>query len=226
MERFKRILKSPVLALGLAPLIFAFSQVVILGYYWTSQGYAGNLTLTISRYVGLSVWSSVLFAICNFAIVTIMFRYYLSLRSSRSTLWFVLSCVQALGFLILSICPHNNFITDPIIREIVNSIHIVSSRLMFLAMFCMALETLRLSHPNHLTALQDISFLKAPKKLLIPKNTTKICVFFAVYGLLYVIVFLAKLDALWGNTLIIETGYIYSFMAFLLLTRKIRASDV
>lgn len=226
MERLKKIIKSPVFALGLTPLIFAFSQFIILGYNWLFKGYAGDLTITISRYVGLNLWTSILFAICNFAIITIMFRYYLSLRKSRSMLWFILCCLQVAGFFVLSIFPHNTFITNQNLRDIVNNIHIIAARTMFISMFGVAIETLRLSCPNRLKFLQNLPLLKTPRTLLIPKNTANVCIFFALYGLIYVTVFLTKLDVTFGNTLIVESGYIYSFMAFLLLTRKIRASDV
>ena len=226
MERLKKAIKSPILALGFTPLIFAFSQIIILGYYWIFEDYAGNLTLTISRYVGLNLWTSILFTICNFAIIAIMFRYYLSLRKSRSMLWFILSCLQASGFFILSIFPHNSFMENQTAREIVSNIHIIAARTMFISMFGMSIETLRLSYPNRLKFLQNLPLLRSPKNLLIPKNTADICAFFALYGLIYVVIFLTKLDVTFGNTLIVESGYIYSFMAFLILTRKIRASDV
>lgn len=224
MDKFKKILKSPALALGLAPLIFALSQLIILGYQWITNGYAGNLTLTVSRYVGLELWTSVLFAIFNLAIIIIMLRYYFSLWKSRSLFWLILGCLQALGFFLLSIFPANVFMESPV-RETVVNIHEFSARLMFISMFVMAFETLRLSYPNHLKFLQKFKLFKSPSKMSFPGITTKISLFFIFYGLIYLFTYLTKFDLIWSRVLILETGYIYAFIAFLLLTRKIKPSD-
>ena len=222
----EQLLKSPALALGLAPLLFGLSQIVILGYNWIFKGYAGNLSLTISRYVGLNLWTSVLFAIFNTAITIIMFRYYLSLRKSRSTLWFILGCLESLSFLALSFFPHNTFIENPDLRELINQIHVKSAHIMFISMFGMAIETIRLSRPNHLKTLQNLPLLKSPKRLLIPKNVARICIAFILYGTFYFTAYLADWPAIKSRILILESGYIYAFMAFLILTRKIRPSDI
>ncbi|MBR2658541.1 hypothetical protein IKD57_01425 [Candidatus Saccharibacteria bacterium] len=222
----EQLLKSPALALGLAPLLFGLSQIVILGYNWIFKGYAGNLSLTVSRYVGLNLWTSILFAIFNTAITIIMFRYYLSLRKSRSTLWFILGCLESLSFLALSFFPHNTFIEDPGLRELVCQIHVKSAHVMFVSMFGMAIETFRLSRPNHLKLLQNLPLLKSPKRLLIPKNVAPICIAFIAYGVFYFTVYLINWTAITNHILILESGYIYAFMAFLILTRKIRTSDI
>ena len=224
MERLKKILKSPALALGLTPLIFALSQIIILGYNWINKGYAGNLSLTVSRYVGLELWTSILFAAFNVFIIVIMLRYYLSLRKSRSTLWFLFGCVQVAGFFLLSIFPHNIFM-EGTAREIVCNIHEVSARAMFIAMFGMTLETLRLSYPNHLKFLQNLPLLKSPKQLAFPKITAPVCIFFFIYGIVYAISYATRWAPIWNHVLVLETGYIYAFMAFLILTRTTKPSD-
>ena len=220
MDRLKKILKSPALALGLTPLIFAPSQLIILGYNWTQKGYAGDLTLTVSRYVGLELWTSVLFAVFNLVITLIMFRYYFALKKQRSTLWFIFGCIQVAGFLLLSIFPHNIFMEGQA-REIVINIHEVSARAMFISMFGMAIETLRLSYPNHLKFLQNLPLLRAPKNLAFPKITTPVCLFFITYGIVYAISYATRWAPIWDRVLILETGYIYAFIAFLLLTRRV-----
>lgn len=220
MERLKKIFKSPALALGLTPLIFALSQIIILGYNWISQGYAGNLSLTVSRYVGLNLWTSILFAAFNVVIAIVMLRYYISLRKSRSTLWFIFGCIQVTGFLALSIFPHNVFMEEQL-REVVSNIHEISARAMFISMFGMALETLRLSYPNHPKFFQNLPLLKSPNKLSFPKITTPVCIFFIIYGIIYAIAYSTRWAPIWDYVLILETGYIYAFMAFLLLTRRV-----
>ncbi|MBQ9017349.1 hypothetical protein IJ103_03895 [Candidatus Saccharibacteria bacterium] len=225
MKKLKSLLKSPALALGLTPALFALSQLVILGYYWLANGYAGNLTLTISRYVGLELWTSILFAIFNLAIIIIMLRYYFSLKNSRSPLWLIFGLLQVLGFALLSIFPHNSFMSGDA-RTVIVNLHEFSARLMFISMFAMAFETLRLSHPNHLKFLQKFKLFQTKSSPSLPAATTKVSVFFIIYGLVYLFAYSTKLPLIWDRVLILETGYIYAFMAFLLLTRKIKKKDL
>ncbi|MBQ7040668.1 hypothetical protein IJN73_01195 [Candidatus Saccharibacteria bacterium] len=226
MKNIGKILKSPALALGLTPLIFTLSQIIVLSYYWLNKGYAGDFSLTVSRYVGLELWTSILFAVFNLAIIVIMFRYYLSLRKSRSLLWFIFGCVQVAGFLLLSIFPHNAFIEDPTAREIVSTIHEYSARAMFIAMFGMTLETLRLSYPSHLKFLRNLPLLRAPKNLSFPKITAPVCYLFLLYGIVYGISYTTRWRPIWDYVYILETGYIYAFIVFLLLTRRITKTQI
>ena len=219
MTRLKKILNSPVLALGLTPLIFAISQIIILGFYWLNKGYAGDFTITVSRYVGLELWSSILFAICNLAIIIIMFRYYLYLRPSRSKLWFIFGCLQVAGFSLLSIFPANAFMPSPV-REVVVNIHEVSARVMFASMLLMAAETLRFTFPNHLKFLQKLSLTKFPKNIIFLKTATPACIAFIALGCLYLSAFFFKSPLYENFVLITETSYIYGFIAFLLLTQS------
>lgn len=181
-------------------MIFAFSQVIILGYYWIIEGYFGNLTLTISRYVGLELWSSILFCVCNIIIAVLLLRYFISVRKRFSIIWFLLSLVEVVGFLGLSFFPHIGFGSEET-RLIFADIHITFARMMFIAMFCMGLERLRIA------VLKD-------------NIATKATLAFLAYGLIYVIGYMAKWNVLWESMLIWETGYIYVFMAMLVLTRR------
>lgn len=198
----KKYLK-PQYGIAIAPLVFAFSQVIILGYNWIFGGYFGNISLTVSKYVGLDVWSSVLFAICNFVIGFLMVRYYLYAYKSLSKLWLVLGFIQLFGFIGLSIFPHVAFLTGDI-KEFVVNLHIMLARIMFFAMFGMALERLRIAcgRDNR------------------NKFAAKICLAFLVYGIIYVFGYFIKDSFLWHIMLLWETGYIYAFMGMLILTRK------
>ena len=198
----KKYLK-PQYGIAIAPLVFAFSQVVILGYNWIFGGYFGNISLTVSKYVGLDVWSSVLFAICNFLIGFLMVRYYLYAYKSLSKLWLVLGFIQLFGFIGLSIFPHVAFLTGDI-KEFVVNLHIMLARIMFFAMFGMALERLRIAcgRDNR------------------NKFAAKICLAFLVYGIIYVFGYFIKDSFFWHIMLLWETGYIYAFMGMLILTRK------
>jgi len=196
--RLKNFL-SPKYGIVLTPIIFAFSQLIILGYYWIFEGYAGNFTLTISAYVGLRLWTSIFFAICNLIIVILMLRYYLFARKKLSVVWFIFSLVQITGFIGLSICPHNVFMSDGT-RETINFIHILMARMMFIAMFGMMLERLRLAGLN--------------KSL-----SAKACLAFLAYGVIYIVSYASNWNVLWNLVLIWESGYIYAFMGALILSR-------
>ncbi len=194
-----RSLFSPKFGIVLTPVIFALSQIIILGYYWFFGGYAGNLNLTISKYVGLELWSSIFFAVCNLFIVILMLRYYLVTWKKLSVIWLILSLIQTIGFIGLSICPHNTFM-DEGAREIVNNVHIFMARIMFLAMFGMMLERLRLHGLKN-------------------SISTKACLAFLGYSLIYIISYASGWHVLWDMVLIWESGYIYAFMGTLILAR-------
>ncbi len=199
--KLKNVLK-PNLGLAVAPAVFAFSQIIILGYYWIFKGYFGDLTLTISRYVGLELWSSIFFCVCNVVITTFLLRYFISARKNFSRIWFFFSIIEAIGFIGLSFFPHVNFV-EPEVKTIFVNIHIGFARTMFISMFLMAIERLRIA------ALKD-------------NLSTKATLAFLAYGIIYITGYTAKWDALWNTMLIWETGYIYAFMAMLILTRRNR----
>ena len=199
--KLKKILK-PQYGIAIAPVIFAFSQVIILGYNWTLGGHFGDLKLTISRYVGLNLWTCILFAIYNLMIAFLMLRYYLYAYKNLSKIWLVLGIVQLVGFVGLSFLPHVEF---PICAKLFIVIaHIFLARMMFFAMFGMGLERLRLA-------------CKSDNR---NKYAAKICLAFLIYGIIYVTGYSLNLDFLWNTMLLWETGYIYAFMAMLILTRK------
>ncbi len=199
---FKKILK-PQLGIALSPVIFAFSQTIIIGYNWFFGGHFGDLTLTVSQYVGMNFWSSALFAIYNFMIAILIARYYSYAYKKVSKLWLFFGVVQLIGFVGLSIFPHASFLSGDLQNFIVN-LHITLARIMFFAMFAMTLERLRVAcgRDNR------------------NKFAAKICLAFLVYGLVYVIGYMSKAAFLWDFMLLWETGYIYAFMGMLILTRK------
>lgn len=198
----KKYLK-PQYGIALAPVIFAFSQIIILGYNWTFGGHFGDISLTVSKYVGLNIWSSVLFAIYNFLIAFLMVRYYLYAYKGLSKIWLVLGFIQLFGFIGLSIFPHAAFLSGDV-KEVVVNLHIALARIMFFAMFGMAIERLRIAcgRDNR------------------NKFAAKICLAFIIYGLIYALGYMDQDGFLWHIMLIWETGYIYAFMGMLILTRK------
>lgn len=91
--------------LWIAAAIFTAELLGIIGYYWIFQGYAGNTTLTISRYVGLSPISVLVFLAGNLAVISCIVLYMFN-SGIKKTAWRFLIYVYAVCFLTLSICPH------------------------------------------------------------------------------------------------------------------------
>lgn len=83
--------------------LFTIEVFGIVGYYWLAAGYAGNATLTLSKYVGLNPWSCVAFGVTNLAIIVIFSIYSVHQKKLTQNLLGLLSC---LCYLILSLCPH------------------------------------------------------------------------------------------------------------------------
>ena len=89
----------------LALAIFTLELLGIVGDYWIFQGYAGNTKLTISRYVGLTPATSIIFLICNLGIIGLVMTYMFD-SGVKNFFWRFLIGVFAVCFLNLSICPH------------------------------------------------------------------------------------------------------------------------
>ncbi len=75
----------------------------IVGYNWVTAGYTGDATLTLSRYVGLNLWSSIAFGIVNLIIIVLMTLYAIHTQKLGSMILFL---ILDISYLILSICPH------------------------------------------------------------------------------------------------------------------------
>ena len=75
----------------------------IVGYNWITAGYTGDATLTLSRYVGLNLWSSIAFGIINLIIIVLMTLYAVHTQKLGSMILFL---ILDISYLILSICPH------------------------------------------------------------------------------------------------------------------------
>ncbi len=189
---------NPRCGIVFVPLIFAFSFLVIIGYYWIFRGYAGNLVLTISRYVGLEIWTSILFFIFNIFIIILMLRFYLFSWRNYSKFWLFCALVQALGFIILSIFPHQSFLSGEI-GDIVSGIHIFMARMMFMAMFLMGAEQLRLIVSKK---------MKPPKILLV----FLLCGVFCFFGFSFQWKFVEDTILVW------ESLYIFLFMGSLVFS--------
>ena len=169
--------------------IFTLEVLGIVGYYWLHDGYNGVTSLTISKFVGLNLWSCLTFGSIN-AIVAILMLYYLCTNASvKNVLWHVL-CLAFLGFFVaLSIFPH---LPD---GGTVAEIHQFFAVAMFIVMLLIGLLSLAISRQ---------------------KAAIIICTLFAAYSIYFIISYAIKANYFMSNILWFESAYLYAFFAVLL----------
>lgn len=102
----RELLKRHNSLLLISILIFILEYVGLVGWYWLFDGRAGDASLTISRYVGLNWWSSLIFCGGNLAIIIMLVYHLLTRSKSRGFLWRMLMYVFVIAFMALSISPH------------------------------------------------------------------------------------------------------------------------
>ncbi len=83
--------------------LFTIEVIAVIGYNWLAAGYTGDATLTLSKYVGLNLWSCIFFGITNLVMIILFTIYALHQKKLLQTL---LLLTFNLCYLILSICPH------------------------------------------------------------------------------------------------------------------------
>ena len=179
-------MKKPIIA---ALAIFTAEVLAIVGYYWLACGYAGNVSLTISRYVGLNTWSSILFLIGNLAIIALSAIYMVN-SGARKFSWRFLVSAYMISFLALSICPHipNG---DQIIY-----IHRFFAAAMFISLCLLSLATI------------DVAKNKLARIF---------CLSYALYGFHFIIAYANHLPYLMNSILIWEAAFVYGSFIVLLL---------
>ena len=87
----------------IALALFTLEVLGIVGYNWLAAGYAGDATLTLSRYVGLNLWSCISFGVINLAIIVLLSTHALHQKKLGFTLMILLFNIC---YLALSVCPH------------------------------------------------------------------------------------------------------------------------
>ena len=123
----------------LALMIFLATATLAVVLNSTVGGYGWHLNWSISRYVGLELWSVMLFAIGNCFVAALMGSYLWRLgeRWKMSKIYFVLVLVMAAALLWLSFCPIG-FCDVGDMRSTVSLMHEFSSRTMFITMMLIA----------------------------------------------------------------------------------------
>ena len=104
-------------------VLFTFETVAIVGANWAT-GYLGDGTLTLSRYVGLNLWSIIAFGIINFGIIILLTIY----ATKQKLGIFLLMMLFNICYLTISLCPHMSY-ESPVV-----SIHQIFAIALFIIM--------------------------------------------------------------------------------------------
>lgn len=167
-------------------------------------GTAGvHLDYSISKYVGLTFPSAIVFLIVNIAVSIAMWRYMKpKIENGAQRILLLYIIVTLTG---LSICPIGLFdkiIPEPIIfgRTLISFMHVITSRTMFVAMAAFALLT----------------FYLGKSKSLHDKNTQKTCLAFFIYAMITTVVFMFFPQVFWAIDIIFESVYIAFFFIAIL----------
>lgn len=162
-----------------------------------------HIDYSISKYVGLTVTSSIAFLIVNVAVSIALWKYLKPLIKSNIQRYLLLYIVVML--IGLSLCPihlYDNVIPEPIImgRAPISFLHVITSRTMFVAMMLFSIVTFCLGE-----------FRKKYNRI-----TTSASLVFMIYAIICVAAFVFFPQIFWSFDIIFESLYIAFF--FLVVT--------
>ena len=190
-KSYMELMKKRKNLLLISLLIFIAEYVGLIGWYWLFDGRAGDASLTISRYVGLNWWSSLIFCAGNMAIVVLIVNYLLTRAKNRGFLWRMLMYVFVIAFMALSISPH---VPDESMPAI---IHKFFAGVMFVDIALISL----------------LSIAKAENKF-----TTCFALLFTAYSVYFCISDVLRVPYFMNLILWFESEYIFAFFALLLVS--------
>ena len=169
--------------------LFGLVYLFIIGYQWLFGGHFGDARLTISAYVGLAPWSSMLFCLTNIAISVLLVINIYTNPSFQKFLWRFMMMAFVVAFIGLSIAPRTPFASDVV------PIHRFFSHSVFLIITLLAL---------YATAKSKITLTRVIGMLV------------AIYGAFFIICYL--LDAAFFNAGILwfESAFVYSFFVLII----------
>ena len=126
--------------------MFVFTSVVVVVVFLQSVafGMGFHTDWTISRYMGSSKWSAILFALCNIGIALSVLKYLYNVKREHnlSWFWFLIVIVMILSFMLLSFCPVGLFDEQWGQFGVVSYIHRYSSYTLFVSMILITISTL------------------------------------------------------------------------------------
>lgn len=188
-------MKKPIF---LSMAVFWVSFVAILIVHLLTGTAVFRLDYSISRYVGLTVPSAIVFLLTNIVVSALMWRFMKS-KLKTKTQRFLIKYIIAM-LILLSIFPivlFDEMIPTPIIfgRAPISFLHVITSRTMFFAMAAFALET----------------FYEGKSKKLHDQNVQKCALLFFIFAALCVFVYIFFSPVFWQLNIVFESLYIAFF---------------
>ena len=160
------------------------------------EGYGFHLDYTISRYLGMTFWSAILFLVTSIISSVAILKFILKFKKEHemNSLWFVFAILMLAGLLGLSFCPIGLF------DEVYGEFGIVSlcHRFFSITMFSSSI------------AFAGLSFLRLKEK-----STRINLATFAVYGTIVVVSYATNIPFLMNYIFIFEGLFIIWIMAIL-----------
>lgn len=181
--------------LWISLLLFGLSWLVIIGYYWVFGGYFGNSSLTISIFVGLQLWTILLFCAVNIVIAIMILNYILTHAKIHSFLWRFLMIAFVIAFIGLSVAaktPDN---------EMMTATHQFFSHSLFLIISLITLYTI----------------LVAKDKL-----TRLVATIIACYAVFFITSYLSRADYLMNGILWYESAFIVAFFVLVITSNRLK----
>lgn len=175
--------------LWISTAIFAVEYLAIIGYNWLLGGHLGDASLTISRFVGLNIWSIAIFCILNIAICILVVCHLVANTGSKSFVWRFLMYGFVIAFMALSISPH---LQD---EGISSDIHKFFAGTMFVIMALVGILTMATTKKRWLLVFGTL---------------------FVIYGIFFIVCDLMRVDFFMNNILWFESAYLFAFFGLLL----------
>lgn len=190
LPKDSQLLAGLVLFMAVAGLIVVVNSLA---------GYGFHLNYSVSKYVGLEWWSSLLFLLSNIVVSVLVGRYAWNVGRmwKMPRVYYYCVTILVVTLLWLSMCPVGFCDVDGR-KSLMTWLHEISSRTMFLMMLFIGII------------------------FAVSKRATRcsriVSIVFVIYGIFCVVGYFTKGE--WFKLLICETAYIGGFMLLLYCQRK------
>lgn len=191
----RKSLKTPLL---IVLIIFVLSVSIIVFSHSFLEGYGLHLEYSISRYIGLELWSVIFFAICSLINIFFLLRFYFRFKKTYkiSLPWHIAFFIMLIGYLVLSFCPVGFFDEVWGIYGTVSKLHRTFAGVMFVSAVVVMFFTAKKFKNN--------------KKLILAASI------FVAFGSLYCIFFKLKITWFMNVFLVPEALFLLSFVLIFL----------
>lgn len=162
------------------------------------------INYSISKYVGLSFPSAIVFLLVNIFVSVMMWQY---LKPKLKSEWLkLLLKIIVVTLVLLSVFPiglFDNIIPEPVLfgRTPISFLHVITSRTMFIAM----------------AAFSVMAFYEGKVKNLHDANVRKVALLFFIYAVICTFAFVFFSNVFWKIDLIFESLYIAFFFILVMV---------